>query len=270
MRQSEAEKQPAGRPAAGGERRSCWCGRPELHITCSVQQDEGRGDGEIAPSSHEIVQESARIRLKLAGDSSGICEAPFGPASLQMASEQHACRCSQMDSEQHARRWVLLSAFDAAADALHPRALLDWIEDHMAKDKAWRKALSHDGAIRSLATDPVHWEDPATGVGYWDASNAVYARALHGALLYRPARPSELEHWNPETCGDIVEGILALAWRSPDDSAAQTRMVLMEHMVRIVVLLMDDLGPVWASCPPSEWADRVDNLRVAYAQAGWA
>jgi hypothetical protein len=27
----------------------------------------------------------------------------------------------------------------------------------MAKDKAWRKALSHDGAIRSLATDPVHW-----------------------------------------------------------------------------------------------------------------
>ena len=85
----------------------------------------------------------------------------------QISSEQHADRAAealpasqavqQMSSEQHAGRWTLLLAFDAAAEALNPPALLDWIEDHLAKDNAWRKALSHDGAIRSLATDPVHW-----------------------------------------------------------------------------------------------------------------
>jgi hypothetical protein len=45
-------------------------------------------------------------------------------------------------------------------------------------------------------------------------------------------------------------------------------MMEMEHMVRIVVLLIDDLGS--DSCPPSEWASRVDDLRVAYARAGWS
>ena len=181
----------------------------------------------------------------------------FGSASWQNL---------HMTDIEHQRRYTLLRDQGVFTDALDALRFRHWVADVMAMPRAERKVLSRKGAMVSLLGEPVHWIDAVTGVGYWDPGNAVYARALHLALLYRPT--SFDMPWNEETCGDIVECTFAMAWIMPESNYFEDLRQALEDMVRATIALLDDL-PWVQRCSPQEWADDVDDLRIEYARRGW-
>ena len=139
------------------------------------------------------------------------------------------------------------------------------------QSKEWRKALSYDGAMRSFPGEMVHWIDDSTGMGYWDATNKIYARALAAALLYRPCGPSaDLGPLNDESMGDILEGFMALAWHRPDCPWCCRRRDLIEDMVRATVALRGNLPQLSFDGGAGQWAFDVDELRIDYARRVFA
>ena len=136
----------------------------------------------------------------------------------------------------------------------------------MLQPREWRKKLSHDGAMQSAPVEPRHYYCEFGDEHFGDAGNWVYARALQGALLYSPDEPLAL---NDETLGDLVECILALAWRRPFCDWCLRRRELMEDMVRATVELERGLPWVAFDGGSAQWAFDVDELRIEYCRAGW-
>ena len=72
-----------------------------------------------------------------------------------------------------------------------------------------RKTYSHCGAVRKRCnTDPLHYQCPHTNVSYFDPGNSTYALALS---VMAPT-VCQAQNWNIETKGDIIEGVLGLAY----------------------------------------------------------
>ena len=136
---------------------------------------------------------------------------------------------------------------------------------HWARHR-WRNDLSYDGAIRSAPGEPRHYYCEFEDEHCWDAGNYVYARALQGVLLYLSTNPLA---FNDKTLGDLVECILALAWRHPFCDWCLRRRELMEDMVRATVELERGLPWVAFDGGSAQWAFDVDELRIEYCRAGW-
>lgn len=72
-----------------------------------------------------------------------------------------------------------------------------------------RKDFSYHGAVRCRTeADPKHFRCHDTGVEYFDPGNSVYGMAL-SALAPECCRR---EHWNNETKGDIMEGVMGCSY----------------------------------------------------------
>ena len=203
-----------------------------------------------------------------------------------------------MSLDAHGERWRLLHNFDRAVNALE-QSYARWatplacpmcahlapgvlrpgiptrpstthighdIETLMLQPRAWRKDLSYDGAMRSAPGEPRHYYCEFEDERFWDAGNYVYARALQGALLYCSTKPLA---FNDKTLGDLVECILALAWRHPFCDWCFRRRELVEDMVRATVELVRGLPWVAFDGGSAQWAFDVDELRIEYCRAGW-
>ena len=107
---------------------------------------------------------------------------------------------------------------------------------------------------------------PNTGDWYWDATNLVYSRAFHSALLWGPAAHAwSLSQLNNESAGDIIEICLALAFRHDAYHEFRDRV---EEMVRCTIAANEKL-PELERLGAATWADAVDDARVGYRRAGW-
>ena len=110
----------------------------------------------------------------------------------------------------------------------------------------YRKALSHEGAVRSTSTlHPVHGFDDHIG-NYFDPGNKVYAMTL------RAVCPELLQvGYNDEKLGDICEAWLAVGMKS-SIPAARSLAVAIEgisgllYIIAVVkdIYTLDDLDQV--------------------------
>ena len=81
----------------------------------------------------------------------------------------------------------------------------NWLQHaYMTVPREQRKIASHHGAIICDPGQAAHWVSPC-GYCFHDPGNKVYAAALD--LLVDDACK---RHWNQETKGDIIEGVLGL------------------------------------------------------------
>ena len=85
-------------------------------------------------------------------------------------------------------------------------------------------------------------------------------------MLYSSTEPLA---FNDETLVDLVECILALAWRHPFCDWCLRHRELVEDMVRATVELVRGLPWVAFEGGSAQWAFDVDELRIEYCRAGW-
>jgi len=91
----------------------------------------------------------------------------------------------------------------------HHKTIMAFIFKWMQLPAAYRKTLSHEGAVRSTSTlHPIHGCDDHIG-NYFDPGNKVYAMTL------RAVCPELLQvGYNDNTLGDICEAWLAAGIKS--------------------------------------------------------
>ena len=85
-------------------------------------------------------------------------------------------------------------------------------------------------------------------------------------MLYLSTKPLA---FNDKTLGDLVECILALAWRHPFCDWCLRRRELVEDMVRATVELVRGLPWVAFDGGSTQWSHDIDELRIGYCRAGW-
>ena len=119
------------------------------------------------------------------------------------------------------------------------------------------------GRLReNLATTTAGSKQGTTGT---PATSSTFRRSRPRCSTVRPS----LFAGNDKTLGDLVECILALAWRRPNCYWCLRRRKLMEDMVRATVELAHDLPWVAFDGRSAQWAFDVDELRIQYCRAGW-
>ena len=162
--------------------------------------------------------------------------------------------------------WDAVCDWDRAVDQMHGPAFSAFVHQLLEMPRFDRKHISYDGAMRSLPSEPRHWCDPHTADWYWDATNLVYSRAFHSALLWGPAAHAwSLSQLNNESAGDIIEICLALAFRHDAYHEFRDRV---EEMVRCTIAVMERLPELEGSGLPPGRTQWTTHASVTGAQDG--